>query len=194
MLLHGAPHTQRSAIAAAGQWRQQDMRHPVIYLAGELGSGKSTWARAYIQALGWTGSVPSPSYTIMEHYPLAHGSVIHVDLYRITHPAAVSSLGLHELYGEATMVLEWPSRGRGMLPHPDLLLRLAWREQGRIMRYRAFSPIGERMLMAMEAAHEDSGEPGAAIAPSQTPSQASYLLTAHPPSSQYTSRSSRENP
>ena len=173
MLLRGAPSTQRSAIAAAGQWRQGE--HPLIYLAGELGSGKSTWARACIQALGWKGSVPSPSYTIMEHYPLAHGNVIHADLYRITHPAAVGPLGLHELCGEAAVILEWPSRGRGMLPHPDLFLRLAWCEQGRIMRCKAFSQIGERMLMAMEAAHEGSTEPGIAITPAQNPSQASNL-------------------
>lgn len=194
MLLRGAPDTQRSAIAAAGQWRQD--RPPVIYLAGELGSGKSTWARAYIQALGWTGSVPSPSYTIMEHYPLAQGTVIHVDLYRITHPAAVGPLGLHELCGEATVILEWPSRGRGMLPRPDLLLRLAWREQGRIMRCRAFSQTGERVLVAMEATHQGSAELGTAGVSAQTPSQASNLPAACgiSPSSQYTSRPSCESP
>ena len=194
MLLRGAPNTQRSATAAAGQWRQDE--HPLIYLAGELGSGKSTWARAYIQSLGWAGTVPSPSYTIMEHYPLAQGSVIHVDLYRITHPAAVGPLGLHELCAEATVILEWPSRGRGMLPHPDLFLRLAWCEQGRIMRCKAFSQTGERMLVAMEAAHQGRAELGTASVSAQSPSQASNLPASCgiSPSSQYTSRPSCDHP
>lgn len=148
--LPGEQATCRSARAAARRWHAGEP--PLIFLSGELGSGKSTWARAFILALGWQGPVPSPSYTLVERYPVAQGQLVHVDLFRLAYPAEVELLGLREMYGTTTMLVEWPSRGRGRLPRPDMLLRFAWCQEGRLVRARSLTKTGLRMLAAMAAA------------------------------------------
>ncbi len=158
--LPGEQETRCSARAAARQW--QPGEPPLIFLSGDLGSGKSTWARAFIMALGWQGPVPSPSYTLVEQYPLAQGTLVHVDLYRLAHPAEVELLGLYEMHGKTTMLVEWPSNGRGQLPRPDMLLRFAWYQQGRLLRARSLTKPGTRMLAAMAAVCPARGYSGMA--------------------------------
>mgnify|MGYP005811409467 CR=1 FL=1 len=156
LLLQDTPATQLLAAAAAESWPLHE--RPVIFLSGDLGSGKTTWARAFIHALGWTGPVPSPTYTLIEHYPVAQGNVAHVDLYRLSSPLEAESLGLRELHGEVLLLLEWPSKGRGFLPRPDMLLRFAWHPHGRVVRMRSFSNTGKHMIKAMAARHHVNRE------------------------------------
>lgn len=114
----------------------------VVYLHGDLGAGKSTLARAMLRALGVTGTIRSPTYTLVEHYPLPTGGVaMHLDLYRIGDPGELEFLGLDA--GEARLwLIEWPERGRGALPNADLDLELDMQDDGRSCRLLARSAVG----------------------------------------------------
>jgi tRNA threonylcarbamoyladenosine biosynthesis protein TsaE len=84
-----------------------------IYLHGELGTGKTTLAQGLLRALGVSGTIRSPSYTLVEPYETALGQVLHVDLYRLQGARDVEALGLpDELAQSALLVVEWPARGR----------------------------------------------------------------------------------
>ncbi|GAB3385877.1 tRNA (adenosine(37)-N6)-threonylcarbamoyltransferase complex ATPase subunit type 1 TsaE [Lysobacter fragariae] len=103
----------------------------VVYLHGELGAGKSTLARALLRSLGVTGAIRSPTYTLVERYPLpAGGEAWHLDLYRIGDAGELEFLGLDS--DEATLwLVEWPERGRGGLPGADLRVDLSVEGDGR---------------------------------------------------------------
>lgn len=115
----------------------------VIYLHGELGAGKSTFARALLQALGVAERIKSPTYSLVESYPLpAGGTAWHLDLYRIADPGELEWLGLESLGDPTALVLvEWPERGQGGLPDADVDLQLDYVGHGRRARW---SPRGER--------------------------------------------------
>ena len=103
----------------------------VVHLHGDLGAGKSTLARAWLRALGVDGPVRSPTYTLVERYPLASGGeALHLDLYRIGDAGELEFLGLDDVDARLWLV-EWPARGRDALPAPDLELRLAVEAEGR---------------------------------------------------------------
>lgn len=118
----------------------------LLELQGDLGAGKSTTARALLRALGVTGPVRSPTYTLVERYPLADGSEAwHLDLYRIGAAGELDFLGLDE--GSASLwLVEWPERGAGALPACDLRLELAIAGPGRRARLIAVSDTGQQWL------------------------------------------------
>ena len=92
----------------------------VVYLQGDLGAGKTTFARHLLKAFGVSGSVKSPTYTLLETYQIALGQVCHFDLYRLQEPSELEYLGARDLFSEACLVLvEWPQRAAGELPQPD---------------------------------------------------------------------------
>ncbi len=90
-----------------------DLPRPlIIWLEGDLGAGKTTFARGLIQALGYTGRVKSPTYGLLEHYQLETLQVLHMDLYRISDPGELEFLGVEDLLDERTILLiEWPDKG-----------------------------------------------------------------------------------
>lgn len=104
----------------------------VVHLQGDLGAGKSTLARAWLRALGVTGTIRSPTYTLVERYPLParDGEAVHLDLYRIAAPDELAFLGLDDVPAVLWLV-EWPDRGVGALPPADLVLELAVAGSGR---------------------------------------------------------------
>lgn len=107
---------------AAG--RAADCR--IIELRGELGSGKSTFARGALRALGATGTIKSPSYTLLESYELPAVHAIHLDLYRLTDPGELEHLGLPDYHRPGFVwFVEWPERAHGRLPAPDLRLQFS---------------------------------------------------------------------
>jgi tRNA threonylcarbamoyladenosine biosynthesis protein TsaE len=119
----------------------------VVYLEGELGAGKSTLARAWLRALGVQGTVRSPTYTLLERYPTRTGGAAHLDLYRLADAAELDFLGLDELAAEVPLwLVEWPERGGGSLPAPDLRLSLSTEGSGRQLLLEAGTPAGEAWL------------------------------------------------
>ena len=97
----------------------------VIALSGDLGAGKTSFARGLIGGLGWPGEVPSPTYTLVQPYepPDVRVPVWHVDLYRIEDPDDADALGLFET--DAALVIEWPQRLGDRLPARALRLHIS---------------------------------------------------------------------
>lgn len=97
----------------------------LVGLEGPLGAGKTTLVRGFLRALGHAGPVRSPSYTLLESYPLNTAEVHHLDLYRLVDPAELEDLGLRDLLGPRSICLiEWPERGQGVLPALDWWIRI----------------------------------------------------------------------
>ncbi len=130
----------------------QDIDSLVIYLLGDLGAGKTTLARGFLQGLGHTGRVPSPTYTLIEPYEVAGYSVSHIDLYRLRSPDEVEALALAELCGSQTMLLiEWPENGGSGVPPADLRIELDIEARGRVLRLIGSSPAGKCLVNAKKS-------------------------------------------
>ncbi|WP_305805421.1 tRNA (adenosine(37)-N6)-threonylcarbamoyltransferase complex ATPase subunit type 1 TsaE [Stenotrophomonas sp. YIM B06876] len=120
----------------------------VVHLQGDLGAGKSTLARALLRALGVQGAIRSPTYTLVERYPVAGGEAWHLDLYRIGDAGELDFLGLDDAAATLWLV-EWPERGRGGLPPTDLSVALAMEGTGRRARLAAASEAGRQWLQRL---------------------------------------------
>ena len=124
-----------------------------IHLAGPLGAGKTTFARALLRALGAGERVKSPTYTLIETYALADLTAQHLDLYRIAAPEELEWLGLRDLADGAVLwLVEWPERGVGAIPEPDLTVSLAHAASGRDVALHACSDRGGRWLTGFKTA------------------------------------------
>ena len=124
----------------------------VVYLSGELGTGKSTFARAFLHSLGVTGSIKSPTYTLMETYALDNGlEAIHMDMYRIVDPDEINFLGLDGFAGTfRVMLIEWPEKGMDSLPVADLEIQLVHYGQYRRVSLCARTDLGLGWLKSAE--------------------------------------------
>lgn len=119
----------------------------VIYLHGELGAGKTSFARALLRALGVIERIKSPTYSLVESYQVQGRMAWHLDLYRIADPGELEWLGLDALSDPAALVLvEWPERGAGALPAADLQLDLSYAGAGRQALWLPRSLRGEWIL------------------------------------------------
>lgn len=118
-----------------------------IYIDGDLGAGKTTLVRALLRALGHKGPVRSPTYTLIEPYELSGRRIYHLDLYRLGSPLELEDIGFRDLLAEPCLLLvEWPERGGGVLPPPDLQLRLITVGAGRRLILQPSDGIGAKIL------------------------------------------------
>lgn len=106
----------------------------VIALEGDLGAGKTTLARAILQALGVTENVPSPTFTLVQSYETPRMPVRHFDLYRIEDSSEIDELGLDEALDEGAALIEWPERAGTRLPPDALHVALTLDKEGRRAR------------------------------------------------------------
>lgn len=119
----------------------------VIHLRGDLGAGKTTFARALISALGVESRVKSPTYSLIESYESNGLEIMHLDLYRIAHPDEMEWLGLRDHASERRLwLIEWPERGGATIPRPDLIVHLAHAGARRDLRFEAMTPFGRDWL------------------------------------------------
>ncbi len=126
-----------------------------IYLSGDLGAGKTALVRELLRALGHSGSVKSPTFTLMEPYNLSKFELHHFDFYRLSEPDAWREAGFEESFsGSAVAVVEWPENAGGSLPPPDLHLRIDIasddsEDERRHMVVQAHSEAGLKCLNAL---------------------------------------------
>lgn len=150
--LHLADEAQTLALGAglAAALAAVPDRFCVIWLRGDLGAGKTTLVRGLLRGLGHEGRVQSPTYTLVEPYRAGGRPVLHCDLYRLADPGELDYLGLTDLLDDtAVLLVEWPERGGGALPRPDLELHLEHRPEGRGCRLEAATATGETLLAAL---------------------------------------------
>ena len=122
--------TERLGVALAGLMRQRP--GGLVALRGDLGSGKTTLARACLRALGVSGAVKSPTYTLVEPYDIGPRKVLHMDLYRLTEPEELYGLGVFDdPPGLAWWLVEWPEKAGALLPPSTLDIHLQARGPGR---------------------------------------------------------------
>lgn len=150
--LQDAAATEAAGAALARVLPEADR---VLYLQGDLGAGKTTLVRGLLHALGHAGRVPSPTYTLVEPYEIGSRSLKHLDLYRIAAPGELAYLGIRDLTG--TVLIEWPERGEGGVPAPDLTCRLHPTATGRILEAEGLTDAGRALLADWEAAIHKAG-------------------------------------
>ncbi|HEX4080387.1 MAG TPA: tRNA (adenosine(37)-N6)-threonylcarbamoyltransferase complex ATPase subunit type 1 TsaE [Rhizomicrobium sp.] len=132
LVVHGLAGTEALARRIAAGLAVGD----TVALEGDLGAGKTTLARAILRALGETGEVPSPSFTLVQHYETPRLTIAHCDLYRIEDPAEVDELGLEDALDQGAVLIEWPDRAPARIPNDALTIRIGiLGEQDRAMQF-----------------------------------------------------------
>jgi len=126
----------------------------VIFLDGDLGTGKTTLVRGFLQSLGFTGNVKSPTYTLVEPYRIDNQQIYHFDLYRLGTPDELEYAGGRDYFdGDAICLIEWPEKAKGYLPMADLLVQLSYQNQagvqGRHCVISSNTPKGRSILQAL---------------------------------------------
>ncbi len=114
--------------------------HPgaIIFLQGSLGAGKTTLVRGLLRALNFTGTIKSPTYTLVESYVLNSLRLFHFDLYRLNHPQELWDIGLEDyLQPDAVCLIEWPEKAAMILPKPNVSCTIEIPKDG----------IGRKVLM-----------------------------------------------
>ncbi|MDO5058737.1 MAG: tRNA (adenosine(37)-N6)-threonylcarbamoyltransferase complex ATPase subunit type 1 TsaE [Neisseria sp.] len=133
-----------TATAALGASLAAVLRAPlVVYLDGDLGAGKTTFTRGLLRGLGHEGAVKSPTYAIVESYQPGNFALHHFDLYRFAAPEEWEDAGLDDLTGNSVCLIEWPEKGSGFAPAPDMTLRLSHLSDGRRAEIIAHTANGQ---------------------------------------------------
>ena len=126
-----------------------------VYLEGDLGVGKTTLARGLITAAGFRGVVRSPTYTLVEAYPLPEGRICHFDLYRLADPGELELMGARDYFAAGALCLiEWPERARGFLPPPAAAVSFSLGEQSRGAVIKSQELTGEELARISSEFHE----------------------------------------
>jgi tRNA threonylcarbamoyladenosine biosynthesis protein TsaE len=132
--------------AIARAMAEQLMPPMIIYLQGDLGAGKTTFTRALLRGLGYAGAVKSPTYGLLEVYSLQDVDLVHLDLYRIAETGELDFLGLEDLHSQRSVfMIEWPDRGAGRLPEPDLAIEFAYVGDLRSLTFSAYQPFAIKL-------------------------------------------------
>ena len=125
----------------------------IVYLLGDLGAGKSFLSRALIQSFLPDQKVKSPTYTLVETYKVGGATsfeIHHFDLYRLCEPEELEYLAIRDLLSHRSLnLVEWPSKGQGVMPEADLVVELEHLEVGRNVQLHAKSDVGKRILGSM---------------------------------------------
>lgn len=118
-----------------------------IHLKGDLGAGKTAFARAFLRAMGVTGRIKSPTYTLLESYNVSRLYLYHFDFYRFNESSEWQEAGFREnLLENAVVLIEWPEKADKSLPPPDVLVHLQYQDLGRLAELQAYSEKGQQWI------------------------------------------------
>ena len=124
--------------------------HGLIFLEGNLGMGKTTLSRGIIRGLGHVGAVKSPTFTLVEPYEIGDIRAFHFDLYRLVDPEELEFLGIRDYFeDDALCLIEWPDKGAGFLPKPDLTITISPQGTGRSLNILSQGSRGESWCAAL---------------------------------------------
>jgi tRNA threonylcarbamoyladenosine biosynthesis protein TsaE len=119
----------------------------VIFLYGNLGAGKTTLARGFLQGLGHVGTVKSPTYTIVENYHLKEKDIFHFDFYRVKDMQELEFIGLADYFhAKAICLIEWPENAGALLPPVDLSCYIEPHVIGRNVKFVAHTETGKKIV------------------------------------------------
>ena len=122
----------------------------LVFLHGNLGAGKTTFVRGCLRAAGFQGAVKSPTFTLVEEYTLDSLTLYHFDLYRLNDPEELEWMGIRDYLRPDTLsFIEWPERGAGHLPEPDLELELRYQPPGREAVLSFHTEHGRQIMEAL---------------------------------------------
>lgn len=139
-----------SAVSATLREKRSVEQSLLIALSGDLGAGKTTISRGILIGLGHSGSVKSPTYTLVEPYELPLGKICHFDFYRLIDPEELEYMGFRDYLVEASLCLiEWPERGQGFLPDADIEIGIIQTDQGRTLSLKAGTDLGNKVILSL---------------------------------------------
>jgi tRNA threonylcarbamoyladenosine biosynthesis protein TsaE len=122
----------------------------IFFMHGPLGAGKTTLTRGFLRGLGYEDRVKSPTYTLVESYELDSINVFHFDLYRVHDPHELEFMGVQDYFKyNAICLIEWPEKGEGLLPSPDISFYLEMHSAGRKIKWVAASEHGKTILQRL---------------------------------------------
>jgi tRNA threonylcarbamoyladenosine biosynthesis protein TsaE len=144
-------HDEAAMLAFGARLGQNLQPGTLVFLCGDLGAGKTTLVRGMLRGRGYQGAVKSPTYTLVEEYPLRDLLLYHFDLYRLGAPEELEYMGIRDYLGPQSVALvEWPDKGAGILPQADLVIEIAYQPPGRQLSLRANSALGEALIEAAQ--------------------------------------------
>ncbi|MCD6055180.1 MAG: tRNA ((37)-N6)-threonylcarbamoyltransferase complex ATPase TsaE [Gammaproteobacteria bacterium] len=159
-LVHFSIGSLSQTTALAGLLADLSAPPLILYLKGDLGAGKTTFVRAYLAAMGFTGRVKSPTYTLIEPYDIREHEVYHFDLYRLKQPGELQTLGIEDyIHSKSICLIEWPEKGLGFLPDPDLICDImpGDEENARQFYITAPSEKGQKMIKTIDTIKQERG-------------------------------------
>lgn len=125
----------------------------IIYLQGQLGTGKTTLVRGFLKKLGYKDKVRSPTFNLFEIYQIKDQIICHLDLYRLQHPEELLYVGIVDYFNKKNICLiEWPENGKGFLPPQDLFCSFDFgtKDKERIVKIVSNSSLGQSIVKKID--------------------------------------------